>query len=144
MNNFTLTDDKKTNSFYGKIVLIDIQRYLDNNYNDGNQAPIINIVKGKINETIKIPKIKKNTTGIYDPAVVEYEAVDYIIPKARNVEILFPEPAILIGGGVDFVGNSDRKGNASATNNVLIPIVKGSTKPKKFPENPYYCILPTQ
>jgi len=66
-----------------------------------------------------------------------------MVPQMRRVELLFPEPAILIGG-IDFVANIDRKGSALASENRLITPSGASTKPKTLAINPYYCILPTQ
>lgn len=129
----------------GKIVLINVQKFLDEQYNEANQAPVLNMVAGKLNETIKVPVITKTKSGdISDPEVVKYEIGTKTIKKASRVEILFPEPALMVGGGIDFIGNKDRKGNALATDNRLIHIKKGSTEVNHFPRQPYMCIVPAQ
>ena len=145
LNNFKLKDKRRTKGYFGKIVLVNIQKFLDNQFNDATVAPIINIVAGKLNETIKIPVIVKTKTGeTSDPNIVKFEVGEHTIKKATSIEVFLPEPAIMIGGGIDFVSNSDRKGNAGADSNRLIQIIKGSTEPKHYPTNPYYCIVPTQ
>lgn len=145
LDNFQLDEKTKTKGFYGKILLVNIQKFLDNQFNDANEAPIINITAGKLNEEIKIPIIKQHRKKeISDPNVKNFEEGKKKIPMAHAVELFFPKPAILIGGGIDFVSNSDRSGLAPANLNRLIKVKEGTTTPSNYPTNPYYCILPTQ
>jgi hypothetical protein len=93
------TKTAKKQIFYGKIVLVNIQKYLDNLVNNANEAPIINIVAGKVNETIKVPKIKtKEARQLQDLSIDNFEEVDYIIPQVKYVELMLPNPAVGIGG----------------------------------------------
>lgn len=139
--------DKKVSKeiFYGKIMLVNVQRFLDNQFNDGNEAPIINIATGKLNEEIIIPSFKQqNKRQPADPSVKHIEAKTITTKKAHTIEILLPSPAVIIGGGFDFISNEERKGNASPAKDKRITVQKGSTKPKTFPINPFYAVLPTQ
>jgi hypothetical protein len=64
------------------------------------------------------------------------------IPAAVFVEIMYPKPAIMIGGH-DFISNFDVK-TGSADKNFKMGVLNASTTPETFPINPHYCILPTQ
>ena len=138
-------EDKKKKTFFGKIILVNIQRVLDQQFNDSNEAPIINIENGRMGETIEVPRFKrKNKREPHDPDVKNIET-GYITNKAPvYIEIHFPKPAILVGG-IDFVSNYDRDGKALASTNRLIEPEKVSTLDvKTVPIQPYTCILPTQ
>ncbi len=145
LHNFTLGDDKKQTPYFGKIILVNIQRFLDNQFNDANEAPTINIANGQLNEKIIVPSFKvKDPKQPYDPNVVNITEKAITIPKASKIEIMLPMPTIGIGGMIDFVGNAERDKEAPQDKNRLIEALVASTKPKHFPINPYYCILPTQ
>lgn len=144
LQGFEIGEDKKKKRFYGKIVLVNIQKFLDNQFNDENEAPIINIANGKLNETITIPAFKARVKGqTADPNVKHITEKQVINKKMRRVEILFPKPTIMLGG-IDFVANLDRDGDALADQNRLIAPSEASTEPKTLPKNPYYCIVPIQ
>ncbi len=144
LSGFSLGENKKKKSYLGKIVLVNVQKYLDNEFNESNQGPIINIINGKLNETITVPSFDKpSDRQPSDPNTKYISEKTVVIPKMSRVEILFPEPAIMIGG-IDFVANTDRTGNALADSNRLITPALASTNPKTLPIQPYYCIIPTQ
>lgn len=144
LHDFKLKNKIGKKPFAGKLILVNIQRYLDNQFNDATEAPIINIVAGKVNEEIDIPVIEKNKNGIADPSIVKFTSEKKKIPAVVAAEIFFPSPTILIGGGIDFIGNSDRKGNALSDLNRLIPIEKAGTETLHYLKNPFYSIVPTQ
>ncbi len=145
LNNFNFGKDGRQDTYLGKIILVNLQRFLDNQFNDGNEAPIINIANGKLNEKITVPTFaEQNKREPYDPSITIVEEKEITIPKATTVEVFFPSPTVLIGGGIDLISNTRRDTDASPRYDRKIVIKKAGTEPKHYPINPYYCILPTQ
>ena len=141
LSNFSLKQDKETKNFLTKIVLVNLVKYLSNEFDDSDQAPTINVEIGKINETIKVPKLKhQDNFGMYDPALAEFELVEIHNEVPDTIEIMLPDPAVY--KGVDIIKNESD--NQSPLNDKRVEPISASTKPENFPINPHYSILPAQ
>lgn len=131
-------------SFYGKIVLVNIQKMLDTQFNDSTESPTININIGKLGETVTIPQISQadgTSNIISDPNFKTISKKKITIAMPKTVEVLLPSPAMFIGGGFDFIANVE---NGSPAGDRYIETTKATTKTLVLPENPYYCIAPVQ
>lgn len=89
LNNFTLKNDKKTNLYLGKIILVDIVKFMDSQLNSGEEGPCINIKFGKLWDEL--------TTGVRDAtfggnSVTDGNRKQIKDPDYTKVDPLFGEP----------------------------------------------------
>lgn len=113
--------------YLSKVVLQDIQAFLNNNFEDSTQGYYQNIRIGKYGQTVKVPK------ELFDKfdKLIDYEAEDLVVETPKYLEIMLPEPNHLLG--IDAIDTDETKWKEP----------KYSVAPHTFSKNEY-SIQPIQ
>lgn len=142
LSGFDMKEKKNGKVFATKIILVDVVKYLSDQMDDDTPAPTINFANGKMGESVTVPLYKpSDESGDIGETLVEEFVPTEITNEVPNViEILIPVAAAVIGH--DQVNS--KNGGANPLGDYRKEAKKASTKPKHFPTNPLYSILPAQ
>lgn len=127
-SSYPIVNEIEGTTYNGIVVLMEFNAFLNQNFEDSTQGYYSNIRQGKYGETIKVPMAIKDK---FDN-ITDYKAEEITIPKPTYIEWMLNEPSGLLGlDAIDTNGNKWVDPTASL-------------KPKTFPINETYSIVPTQ